>query len=97
MVAVASTFRVLFLPFLERLLMVGRANCQTRCLPSLSAIAAVALLYVVIFSPQDRRLFGVVQVPARVACSVCLGRNCFGGMVAKWGASPRMPDVVLAR
>ena len=73
--------------------MVG-ANSQTRCLPSLSALAVVALLYVVIFSPQDRSHFGVMQVSARSAYSVCLGRNCFGEMLAKWGGSPRMQDVV---
>ena len=83
-VAVVSTFRVLFLPFPERLMMAGGANSQTRCLPSVSAVAAVALLCVVIFSsPQDWSHFGVMQVCARAAYRVCLGRNCFVGILAK--------------
>ena len=84
--AVALIFRVLFLPFPERFLLVGRANSQTRCLPSLSDIAAVALLCVVIFSsPQDSSHFGVVQVSVRAAYRVSLGRSCFERMLAKWG------------
>lgn len=53
---------------------------------SLAAGSMGTLVYLVIFPfLQSRSHIGVAVVLAKVACSVCWGRSCFGRTCTEWG------------